>query len=222
MQEKFTISPIAHIYNDFKEKFGVPRQSGLVPDAVSTVVFEQNFQNPDFIRGIEGFSRLWLIWGFSQAHYDGKSATARPPKLGGNTNIGIFATRSPFRPNSLGLSCVKLIKVNENGSLEVSGADLMNGTPIFDIKPYLPYADSYPEALGGFALQEKEGALSVFCPEELKAKLTEQQFLALKQALSHDPRPSYQDDGRIYKMSYAEFQVEFTVKDGTAQILNIY
>lgn len=212
--------------SDFPTKFGIPRQSGLVEALRSTIVFEPEFQNPDTLRGIEGFSHLWLIWQFSEAVRDNWSPTVRPPRLGGNTRMGVFATRSPFRPNNLGLSCVKLLGVEQTATdgtvIHVAGADLMDGTPIFDIKPYIPYSDSYPEALGGFTDTAGDFLLNVIFPEELLQALPEAKQDAAKAVLSHDPRPSYQrKPGRVYGLSFAGFDIRFTVEDTTLTVIAV-
>lgn len=208
------IEPIAHIENDFKEKFGIPRQSGLC-DLQSKIVFEPKFRDKNAIRGIEDFTHLWLIWGFSE--FDGKfSPTVRPPRLGGNVRKGVFATRSPNRPNPLGLSVVRLCEICTDGALLISGADLMNGTPIFDIKPYLPYADSVPDASNGWSLSEKTAVLDVNFPEDLLEKIPEKKRNPLVQILSQDPRPQYQNaPERVYTMAFAERQVSFRVDGST-------
>ena len=216
---------IARIRSDFPTKFGIPRQSGLVPELHATIVFEPEFRNADALRGIDGFSHLWLIWQFSEAVRTDWSPTVRPPRLGGNTRMGVFATRSPFRPNPIGLSCVKLEGIGQDGEngtvLYVSGADLMDGTPIYDIKPYLPYADSYPDACGGFAPSPKE-TVAVECAEELLDKLTPEQRSALLGVLAQDPRPQYQSDPkRIYGMRFADFEVKFRVDSGTLYVAEI-
>ncbi len=213
-----SIQAIARIRSDFPTKFGIPRQSGLVEDLRSTVVFEPEYRNPDALRGIEEFSHLWLIWQFSQAVRQGWSPTVRPPRLGGNTRMGVFATRSPFRPNNLGLSCVRLLGVEhtrEYGSvLHVGGADLMDGTPIFDIKPYIPYADAHPEAAGGFTDTAGDFLLDVDFPTELLSLLPEDKRAAALGVLSHDPRPSYQHKpGRVYGLNFAGFDIRFTVEE---------
>lgn len=220
-----TMKVIARIHSDFPEKFGIPRQSGLVPALRAKIVFEPEYRNPDALRGIEGFSHLWLIWQFSAAVRDTWSPTVRPPRLGGNERVGVFATRSPFRPNAIGLSCVKLEGVqHEDGFgdvLIVSGADLMDGTPIYDIKPYLPYADAHPEALGGFAPSSKE-TIEVKSPPELLQKLPEGQREALLGVLAQDPRPQYQNDPeRVYGMSFGGWDVKFRVKDGVLTVLSL-
>ena len=223
--EQHSIQVIALIRSDFPTKFGIPRQSGLVPELCATVVFEPEFRNADALRGIEGFSHLWLIWQFSAAVREDWSPTVRPPRLGGNTRMGVFATRSPFRPNPIGLSCVKLEGVGQDAEsgmvLYVSGADLMDGTPIYDIKPYLPYADSQPDARGGFAPSPKE-TVAVEFPPELLGKLPPEQRAALLGVLAQDPRPQYQDDPqRIYGMRFADFEVKFRVESGTLYVTEI-
>ena len=208
---------IAHIRSDFPTKFGIPRQSGLVNELRSTVVFEPEFRNADALRGIEGFSHLWLIWEFSESVGKPWSPTVRPPRLGGNTRLGVFATRSPFRPNPVGLSCVRLLGVEQTKDgavLQIAGADLMDGTPIYDIKPYVPYADCHPDALGGFTTNADDFLLSVDFPTELLHKIPENRREALLAVLSHDPRPSYQSDpDRIYGMEFAGFDIRFRVKE---------
>ncbi|MGN0559451.1 MAG: tRNA (N6-threonylcarbamoyladenosine(37)-N6)-methyltransferase TrmO [Candidatus Fimenecus sp.] len=216
MKKDIPMRVIAHIHSDFPEKFGIPRQSGIVDELQSTVVFEPEYRNPDAFRGLEGFSHLWLLWQFSECADKDWSPTVRPPRLGGNTRMGVFATRSPFRPNHIGLSCVRLLKMDfesENAPiLHVSGADLMDGTPILDVKPYLPYADSVPNATGGFALQSKDDILKVEFPEELLLKLPAEKHKALLRVLAQDPRPAYQADSeRVYGFSFAGFTVRFTV-----------
>lgn len=212
---EYTIHPIAHIRTDFTDKFGIPRQSGLVPELTARIVFEPEYRDPNALVGIEGYDRLWLIWQFSTvaAEYAaGKSwrPTVRPPRLGGNERRGVFATRSPYRPNALGLSCVELAGV-ENGELIVRGADLLDGTPIFDIKPYLAYTDSHPEARGGFALTTD--AVRVECPAQLLEKLPEERRQTLLNVLAQDPRPGYQHEpGRVYGFPFAGFEVKFTVE----------
>ena len=208
--------PIAHIKSDFSEKFGIPRQSGLVEELTASVVFEPEYRDPSALRGLEGFSHLWLIWEFSQARREGWSPTVRPPRLGGNKRLGVFATRSPFRPNPLGLSCVRLLEVRqdrEQGTvLVVSGADLLDGTPIYDIKPYLPYADCKPEAVGGFAARPKGADLAVDCSPALLDRVPEDKRAALLAVLAQDPRPQYQDDPeRVYGMAFAGLEVKFRV-----------
>ena len=221
-----TIRPIARMKSDFPTKFGIPRQSGLVEELRSTIVFEPEFRNPDTLRGIEGFSHLWLIWQFSEAVRDNWSPTVRPPRLGGNTRMGVFATRSPFRPNNLGLSCVKLLGVEQTADqgmvLHVAGADLMDGTPIFDIKPYIPYSDSHPNALGGFTDTAGDFLLDVSFPGELLAMLQNDKQDAALAVLSHDPRPSYQrKPGRVYGLNFAGFDIRFTVEGQTLTVQSV-
>ncbi|MDL2294995.1 tRNA (N6-threonylcarbamoyladenosine(37)-N6)-methyltransferase TrmO [Ruminococcaceae bacterium OttesenSCG-928-D13] len=221
-----SLKTIARIRSDFPEKFGIPRQSGLVPALSATVVFEPDYRSPDALRGLEGFSHLWLIWGFSKAERAGWSPTVRPPRLGGNTRMGVFATRSPFRPNPIGLSCVEIDRIEALPDLgpviHVCGADLMDGTPIYDLKPYLPYVDSHPEATGGFAPEAPEEALGVDIPEEWLALLPKEKHEALRAVLAQDPRPPYQDDPqRVYGMAFAGFEVKFTVADGTLTVRQI-
>lgn len=221
-----TIHPIARMRSDFPNKFGIPRQSGLVEELRSTIVFEPEYRDAEALRGMEGFSHLWLIWQFSEAIRDGWSPTVRPPRLGGNTRMGVFATRSPFRPNNLGLSCVKLIGIEqtkENGTvIHVAGADLMDGTPIFDIKPYVPYSDCHTDATGGFTTNAGEFLLNVVFPEEWLAILPEEKQDAAKAVLSHDPRPSYQRKaGRVYGLNFAGFDIRFTVEEQTLTVQEV-
>lgn len=214
------IEIIAHIENDFTEKFGIPRQSGLC-DLPSRIVFEPKFRDRNAIRGIEDFTHLWLIWGFSEFG-GGFSPTVRPPRLGGNVRKGVFATRSPNRPNPLGLSVVRLSEVCEDGSLVVLGADLKNGTPIYDIKPYLPYADSIPNASNGWSLSEKTAVLEVDFPENLLQKIPENKRAVLIQILSQDPRPQYQNaPERVYTMAFAEYQISFRVAENRLLVVEI-
>ena len=206
--------PIAHIKSDFSEKFGIPRQSGLVEELTASVVFEPEYRDPSALRGL--FSHLWLIWEFTQARRVGWSPTVRPPRLGVNKRLGVFATRSPFRPNPLGLSCVRLLELRQDREqgpvLTVAGADLLDGTPIYDIKPYLPYADCKPEAVGGFASQPKGTDLEVDCPDRLLDCVPEGKRAALLAVLAQDPRPQYQDDpNRVYGMAFAGLEVKFQV-----------
>ena len=216
MSERYQVKVIARMHSLFPTKFGIPRQSGLVEQLHSLVVFEPEYRDPQALRGIEEFSHLWLIWQFSTvaAEYAaGKSwrPTVRPPRLGGNERRGVFATRSPYRPNALGLSCVELAGV-ENGELIVRGADLLDGTPIFDIKPYLPYVDAYPDARGGFTDTTKEYALQVVCPDALLCKVPENKRAALSGVLKNDPRPAYQHDPeRVYTLDFGENKVRFSV-----------
>ena len=224
--ENVQIQVIARMKSDFPTKFGIPRQSGLVEELRSTVIFEPEFRNADALRGIEGYSHLWLIWQFSEAVRSDWSPTVRPPRLGGNTRMGVFATRSPFRPNSLGLSSVKLLGVEETAEygtvLHVGGADLMDGTPIFDIKPYIPYGDSHPEATGGFTDTAGDFSLKVCFPEQLLQMLPEEKRSAALQVLSHDPRPSYQrTPDRVYGLSFAGFDIRFTVAEDTLTVQTV-
>ena len=222
--ENVNIQVIARMHSDFATKFGIPRQSGLVEELRSTIVFEPEFRNPDALRGIEDFSHLWIIWQFSEAVRQGWSPTVRPPRLGGNTRMGVFATRSPFRPNNLGLSSVKLLGVEHTEKfgtvLHVGGADLMDGTPILDIKPYIPYADSHPDAVGGFASAPAGETLEVIIPPEALEQIPENRREALRGVLAQDPRPHYQDDpDRIYGFGFAGLEVKFSV-DGTRLIVS--
>ena len=222
--EQHTVKVIARIRSDFQTKFGVPRQSGLVEALRAEIIFEPEFRNPDALRGIEGFSHLWLIWQFSAAVREDWSPTVRPPRLGGNARMGVFATRSPFRPNPIGLSCVRLEGVEQHAEgpvLVVSGADLMDGTPIYDIKPYLPYADCKADAAGGFAPQ-RAAELAVEFPPELLARVPEDKRTALTGVLAQDPRPHYQSDpARIYGMNFAGMEVRFRVADGVLTVVEL-
>ena len=221
----FEIRPIAHLESDLSEKFGIPRQAGLVEALEGRIIFEPEFRNPDALRGIEGFSHLWLIWQFSAALRETWSPTVRPPRLGGNERVGVFASRSPFRPNSLGLSCVRLLSVERDEKLgpvlRVAGADLMDGTPIFDIKPYLPYADAKPEALSGFA-PDGGATLALRYEPGTEEKIPPEKRAALRGVLENDPRPRYQDDPqRLYGLSFAGRQVRFRVEDGTVVVTEV-
>ena len=217
------MKPIAHIRSDFPTKFAVPRQAGLVEDLQAMVVFEPEYRVPEAFRGIDGFSHLWLIWEFSKNKRESWSPTVRPPRLGGNQRLGVFATRSPFRPNPIGLSCVKLERVEldtpDGPVLHVSGADLVDGTPIFDVKPYIPYADCRPEASGGFAGAAPEGRVRVDIPPELLARVPEDRRAALAGVLAQDPRPSYQSDpARGYGMAFGGVEVKFSVNGETLTV----
>ncbi len=219
------IHPIAHMVSDFPEKFGIPRQAGVVKELESVVVFEPEYRDPEALRGIEGFSHLWLIWQFSESVTETFSPTVRPPRLGGNVRMGVFATRSPFRPNSLGLSCVELERAENRPGLGtvlvVRGADLMDGTPIFDIKPYIPYADAHPDARSGFA-PDAGTTLDVRIAERLLLKVPADKRAALRGVLANDPRPRYQrDPDRIYAMDFADLTVRFSVKDGLLTVTEI-
>lgn len=220
------IRVIARMKSDFPTKFGIPRQSGLVEELRSTIVFEPEFRNPDALRGIEEFSHIWLIWQFSEAVRQEWSPTVRPPRLGGNTRMGVFATRSPFRPNNLGLSSVKLLGVEQTKEygtvLHVAGADLMDGTPIFDIKPYIPYGDSHPDAKGGFTDHADDFLLDVQFPDELLNRLPAEKQAASLGVLSHDPRPSYQKQAdRVYGLTFAGFDIRFQVAERTLTVLDV-
>lgn len=218
--------PIAKIHTDFSSKFGVPRQSGLVEELQARIVFEKEYRSKEALRGIEDWSHLWLIWHFSQAEREGWSPTVRPPKLGGNKRVGVFATRSPFRPNAIGLSCVKLIGVEhdtaEGDVLIVGGADLMDGTPIFDIKPYLPLADAKPQASGGFTDTLALEPLCVEIAPELLCKLPQEKQASLIAVLEGDPRPAYQSDPeRIYGFGFAGFEIRFQVEGNALKVLSV-
>lgn len=224
MEEKLQV--IARIQNDFSTKFGIPRQSGLVPEQRSRVVFEPEFRDENALRGLEGYSHLWLIWGFSGVHMDKWSPMVKPPRLGGNKRMGVFATRSPFRPNRLGLSSVELIAIekvpNLGKTLVVAGADLMDGTPVYDVKPYLPFTDSHPDARGGFTEWTLDYHVEVDCPPELLQKLPESKREPLLQSLALDPRPAYMNDSdEPYGFAYAGFDVRFCVKDGLLTVFDI-
>ncbi len=215
------LKTIAHIRTAFPTKFGIPRQSGLADSLHARIVFDEPYRNEAALRGLEGFSHIWLLWLFSEAVRDDWSPTVRPPRLGGNARMGVFATRSPYRPNPIGLSCVKLVRI-EGTELVVAGADLMDGTPILDIKPYLPYADARPEATGGFAEPLREYALEVEFPEHLAAKLPVELRAGLNDVLSQDPRPSYQDDPeRVYGFAFAEYEIKFCVANNKLTVLDI-
>lgn len=217
---------IARIHNDFPTKFGLPRQSGLVSELRSMIAFEPEYRVPEALRGLDGYSHLWLIWQFHQAERETWSPTVRPPRLGGNARMGVFATRSPFRPNPIGLSCVKLEAIEKDTKLGtvliVSGADLMDGTPIYDIKPYLPYADCHPEATGGFAHEVKDYAVEVVIPDALLAKVPADKREALRGVLAQDPRPGYQrDPERVYGFSFAGLEVRFRVAEDVLTVTEI-
>ena len=221
-----TMQVIARMHSDFATKFGIPRQSGLVEQLRSTIVFEPEFRNADALRGIEDFSHLWIIWQFSEAVRQGWSPTVRPPRLGGNTRMGVFATRSPFRPNNMGLSSVKLLGVEHTAEfgtvLHVGGADLMDGTPIFDVKPYIPYSDCHGDATGGFTDTAGDFLLEVDFPLELLKKLPSEKQDAAIGVLSHDPRPSYQKNAdRIYGLTFAGFDIRFQVKDSILTVIEV-
>ena len=219
------IRPVAHIESDFSDKFGIPRQAGIVDELRARVVFDGEYRNDEALRGLEGFSHIWLIWHFSAADRDTWSPTVRPPRLGGNARMGVFATRSPFRPNALGLSCVRLLgleKLEGKGmTLLVAGADLMDGTPIFDVKPYVPYADAHPEASGGFAPDPGRTLAVVFAPGQ-EEKVPAEKRAALRGVLANDPRPRYQDDpGRVYAMSFSSLTVRFRADGETLTVTEV-
>lgn len=224
--ENVNIQVIARMKSDFPTKFGIPRQSGLVEDLQSTIVFEPEYRNSDALRGIEGYSHLWIVWQFSESVRQGWSPTVRPPRLGGNTRMGVFATRSPFRPNSLGLSCVKLVSVEQTAYagtvIHVAGADMMDGTPIFDIKPYIPYSDCRPDAVGGFTDTASDFLLEVDFPAHLLGKLPKNKQQAVVAILSHDPRPSYQrKPERVYGLVFAGYNIRFTVEENTLHVKEV-
>ena len=226
MSQEFSMRVIARIHSDFSTKFGVPRQSGLVDALESTVVFEPEYRNPDALRGLEDFSHLWLVWVFDKAVRRDWSPTVRPPRLGGNRRMGVFATRSPFRPNPIALSSVKLAGIEQTAEqgpvLHILGADLMDGTPILDIKPYIPYADAHPEALGGFAAVPAGETLEVIIPPELLEKIPPERREALRGVLAQDPRPHYQDDPeRIYGFGFAGMEVRFSVEGSRLTVREI-
>lgn len=221
------INPIAYIRTEFPEKFGIPRQSGLADNLRARIVFEPEYRNQDAVRGLEGFSHIWLIWEFSANRRSCWQPTVRPPRLGGNEHMGVFATRSPFRPNPLGLSCVSLERIDmddrEGPVIHVRGADLMDGTPIYDIKPYIKYADSRPHAVCGYVDTLPERILKVVLPEECSSLIEDKTLIpALVETLSLDPRPSYHDDPeRVYGLSFADLNVRFKVKDGVLNVVGI-
>ena len=219
------MSPIAYIETCFPTKFGIPRQAGIV-DTPGRIVFEPHYRIPEAVRGLEGFDYIWLIWQFSQAVRDDWSPTVRPPRLGGNERMGVFATRSPFRPNPIGLSSVRLLRIEKDPQLGpvlyISGADLMDGTPIYDIKPYLPYTDSHPDARSGFATRPADSLLEVQCPDELLERLPDELRQPLLDLLAHDPRPQYQHDpDRVYGMAFGGHEVRFRISDNTLHIIEI-
>ena len=225
MQENLIVKPIAYIHSDFKEKFGIPRQSGRAPSLTAEIVFLPEYACEEAFREIEGFSHLWLIFDFSLSHREEFSPTVRPPRLGGNERVGVFASRSPFRPNPLGLSCVKLERVEKRETgivLIVSGADLLDGTPILDVKPYLPFADCIPDATAGYAGKRESYHLQVVCEETLLEKLPEEKQAGLLECLADDPRPSYQEDPtRVYGMRFGEWEIKFSVEGTLLTVLTI-
>lgn len=224
--EKNEFQIIAHIRSEFPTKFGIPRQSGLIDSLRATIVFEPAFRSPEALKGLDGFSHLWLLWQFSESVGREWSPTVRPPRLGGNRRMGVFATRSPFRPNPIGLSSVKIEEINlhtpDGPVIVVSGADLMDKTPIYDIKPYLAYVDSHPDATGGFAFRQKEGVLRVDCPKELLQLLPEPKREALIEVLAQDPRPAYQNDPhRVYHFEFADRKIAFSVEEDLLTVKSI-
>ena len=224
--EQLTMHIIANIHSDFPTKFGIPRQSGLVEELTAQIVFTPDYRAPEAVRGLEDFSHIWLIWQFSKAVRENWSPTVRPPRLGGNTRMGVFATRSPFRPNAIGLSCVRLLKVEPNTPegpvLTVAGADLMDGTPILDIKPYIPYADCQMEATGGFTDTAGDFLLKVEFPPELLEMVPEDRREALIGVLRHDPRPSYQrKPERVYGMEFAGWNIRFRVAEDVLTVVEV-
>lgn len=226
MPQEFSMNVIARIRSDFSSKFGVPRQSGLVDALEATVVFEPEYRNADALRGLEGFSHLWLVWVFDQAVRKEWSPTVRPPRLGGNQRMGVFATRSPFRPNPIALSSVKLAGMEQTAEfgtvLKVRGADLMDGTPILDIKPYIPYADSHPDAIGGFASAPAGETLEVSIPQDMLKRIPEERREALRGVLAQDPRPHYQaDPERVYGFGFAGLEIKFSVNGTQLTVLDV-
>ncbi len=224
--EEIKMQIIARMKSDFPTKFGIPRQSGLVSELKATIIFEPEFRNPDALRGLSDFSHLWIIWQFSEAVRTEWSPTVRPPRLGGNTRLGVFATRSPFRPNSIGLSSVKILGLEDTKEfgtvIHVAGADLMDGTPIFDIKPYVPYSDCHTDASGGFTDTASDFLLEVVFPEDLLQKIPLDKQKALLAVLSHDPRPSYQKDShRIYGLNFSDYNVQFQVQNNQLTVCNV-
>lgn len=225
--EEFSMKVIGHIRSEFPEKFGIPRQSGLVRELRATLVFEPEYRVREAFRGLEGFSHLWLVWAFSESAREGWSPTVRPPRLGGNRRVGVFATRSPFRPNPIGLSCVELEQVDleatDGPALIVRGADLLDGTPILDVKPYVPLADCRPQAIGGFSDEHREDRLVVDFPPSLADKVPPERLAALTGVLSGDPRPSYHSDPkRLYGMSFAGLEIKFTVEGNILHVVEIH
>lgn len=221
-----SLKTIAHMQSDFSSKFGIPRQSNIVDTLQSTIVFEPDYRNPDALRGLESFTHIWLIWGFSETERDTWSPTVRPPRLGGNARMGVFASRSPFRPNALGLSAVKISSIQQHPKLgpliHVLGADLMDNTPIYDIKPYLPFADCHPEATGGYASAAPTPVLTVNIAEDVITPLPPQNRKALHDVLALDPRPSYQNDpNRVYGMPFAGYEIKFSVCDNVLTVHKI-
>lgn len=226
LEEDTVMKVVARIHTDFVEKFGIPRQSGLVPELTGRIVFEPEFREPDALRGMEHYSHLWLLWKFSEVPEGKWSPLVRPPRLGGNVKVGVFATRSPFRPNPIGLSSVKIEKIDlytdKGPVITVSGVDLMDGTPIYDIKPYLPHVDCHPEALGGFSGQFRDYGLEVDCPLAFLKMIPEEKRQALLGVLAQDPRPAYQnDEDRVYGVSFAGYNVQFRVSEGVLTVCGV-
>ncbi len=224
MKNGFYVTPIAYIHTDFKEKFGIPRQSGRAPSLEAKIVFTPEYRNAEALKEIESFSHLWLLFDFSLAHKENWSATVRPPRLGGNKRVGVFASRSPFRPNPIGLSVVKLVRIEqteEGAALIVSGADLLDGTPILDVKPYLPYADSIPDARSSYAGEHQNDRIEVLFPDELLIKFPPQKREGLLDCLADDPRPSYQEEGRLYGMRFDKFDIKFSVENGVLTVREV-
>lgn len=223
MKDNISFNIIARVYTDFPEKFGIPRQSGLVKNLKGKIVFEPEYRNNSALKGLDGFSHLWIIWKFSEAVTDNWSPTVRPPRLGGNKRIGVFATRAPYRPNPIGLSSVKIEKIELNTPkgpiIEISGADMLDGTPIYDIKPYIAYTDSHPDAIGGFSDEVFENSLKVEADEKFENIMPKENYESLMQILSSDPRPGYKEDSdRVYGLSFAGYEIKFTVKDNVLKI----
>ena len=223
--ENYPLVPIGYVKSDFDEKFGIPRQSGLVPSLESEIIFYPEYGREDAFRGLEEFSHIWVLWLFSKAEESGISDTVRPPRLGGNERVGVYATRSPYRKNRIGLSSLRLLSVTRrNGTavLKVAGADMLDGTPVIDVKPYIPYTDIHTDAVGGFADDFKNYSLKVECPRELLEKLPEGKRSSLIGILSQDPRPSYKEDGdRVYKMNFANYGIRFSVSEGVLHVLDV-
>lgn len=226
MKDNISLKVIAVIRTDFKEKFGIPRQSGLVKKLKGRIVFEPEYRDASSLRGLEGFSHLWILWKFSESVTEAWSPTVRPPRLGGNKRVGVFATRSPFRPNPIGLSSVKIENIILNSPegpvIEVSSADMLDGTPIYDIKPYIPYTDSHPDAVGGFSDEVFGDSLIVRIPQEFKNIMPEDKYESLKEILASDPRPGYKEDSdRVYGLSFAGYEIKFKVENGLLNVLSI-
>ncbi|MBE5753886.1 MAG: tRNA (N6-threonylcarbamoyladenosine(37)-N6)-methyltransferase TrmO [Clostridiales bacterium] len=222
--ENFQVKPIGYIKSDFSEKFGIPRQSGRAPSLKAKVIFHPEYRSDDALRGIEGFTHLWILFDFSKAHKDEFSPLVRPPRLGGNKKVGVFASRSPFRPNHIGLSSVKFEKLEKTEKygtvIVISGADLLDGTPIYDVKPYLPFTDCHPDAKGGYAEELKDYKLKVNLCDEVFSLLSQEKIDALTECLADDPRPSYQDDGKEYGLTFAGVNLKFTVQNGTLTVIS--